>query len=294
MRATDTAGLRLRRGVEGHAGAARRQGRERGRDDAGAREGAGARRLHDHHRGLRCVHGVRWTSRTGSRTRSPRRSARLEEQAGKRLGDPERSAARVGAQRRARVDAGDARHGPEPRPERRLGRGARRRPLRLGLVPALRADVRERVPRHPGRALRGADQGAQGRGRGEGGRGARRRRPEGAHARLPADLPRRDRRGLPAGAARAAAAGDRGRVRLVDGRARGAVPAHQRDPGRVGHGGERAADGLREPRRSLVQRRGVLARRDHRRAQAVRRLPPERPGRGRGVRACAPRATCTR
>ena len=51
---------------------------------------------------------------TGSRSRWPRRSARLEEQAGKRLGRPERPAARVRALRRARVDAGDAGHGPQP------------------------------------------------------------------------------------------------------------------------------------------------------------------------------------
>ena len=213
-----------------------------------------------------------------------RRRARAARGAGRQAARrPRGPAARVGAQRGARVDAGDARHGPQPGPERRVRGGARRRPLRLGLLPALRADVRERVPRHQGRALRGPDQGAQGRGRGEGGRGPRRGRPEGAHRRLPARLPGRDRRGLPAGAARAAAPGDRRRVRLVDGRARRPVPAHQRDPGRVGHGGERAADGVREPRRSLVQRRGVLARRDHRRAEALRRLPAERPGRGRGV-----------
>ncbi len=49
--------------------------------------------------------------------------ARLEEQTGKRLGDRERPAAGVGALGRARVDAGDARHGAEPRAQRRLGRG---------------------------------------------------------------------------------------------------------------------------------------------------------------------------
>ena len=67
---------------------------------------------------------------------------------------------------------------------------------------------------------------------------------------LQARLPGGDRRGLPAGPARAAAPGDPRRVRLVDGRARRPVPAHQPDPGRVGHGGERAADGVRQPRRA--------------------------------------------
>ena len=67
------------------------------------------------------------------------------------------------------------------------------------------------------------------------------------------------------------------------GRSRGRVPAHQPHPGRVGHGGERAADGVRQQGRQLVLRRGLLARRDHRRAEAVGRLPAERPGRGRRV-----------
>ena len=62
---------------------------------------------------------------------------------------------------------GHARHRPEPRPQRRLGRRAwptttEQRALRLGLLPALRADVRQRRARHRGRALRGRDQARQG------------------------------------------------------------------------------------------------------------------------------------
>ena len=78
-----------------------------------------------------------------------------------------------------------------------------------------------------------------------------------------------DRRGLPAGPAGAAAAGDPRGVRLLDGRPRGRVPAHQPHPGRLGHRGERAADGVRQQGRQLVLRRRVLPRRDHRRARAV-------------------------
>ena len=89
--------------------------------------------------------------------------ARLEEQTGKRLGDRRRPAAGVGPLRRPRVDAGDARHGPQPRTQRRFGRGPgendRQRPLCLGLLPPVRADVRQRLTRDPGRALRGRDQG---------------------------------------------------------------------------------------------------------------------------------------
>ena len=47
-------------------------------------------------------------------------------------------------------------------------------------------------------------------------------------------------------AARAARARDPRRLRLVDGRARAGLPAHQRHPGRLGHRGQRPADGLRE------------------------------------------------
>ena len=51
---------------------------------------------------------------------------------------------------------------------------------------------------------------------------------------------------LPAGPARAARAGDPRRVRLLDGRPRGRVPAHQRHPRRLGHRGQRPADGVRQ------------------------------------------------
>ena len=85
--------------------------------------------------------------------------ARLEERAGRRARRPRGSAARVGALRRARLDAGDARDDPRPRTQRRVGarpgRAHRRRALRLGLLPALRADVRQRRARRAGRALRG-------------------------------------------------------------------------------------------------------------------------------------------
>ena len=112
--------------------------------------------------------------------------ARLEEQAGKRLGDPDDPLLVSVRSRRARVDARDARHGPQPRPQRRVGRGParddRERALRLGLLPPLRADVRQRLPRHPRRAL---SRTRSRRSKDEAGRDARhrarRRRPAGAH-----------------------------------------------------------------------------------------------------------------
>ena len=92
---------------------------------------------------------------------------------------------------------------------------------------------------------------------------------------------------FPAEPARAARARDPRGVRLVDRRARRRLPAHQRHPRRLGHRGQRPADGLRQHGASVGLRRGVLARRGHRRARAERRLPDRRAGRGRRLRACA-------
>ena len=65
-------------------------------------------------------------------------------------------------------------------------------------------------------------------------------------------LPRRSRR--------AARAGDPCGVRLLAGGAGDRLPAHQPHPRRVGHGGQRAADGLRQSRRGQRQRGRLLAR----------------------------------
>ena len=83
---------------------------------------------------------------------------------------------------------------------------------------------------------------------------------------------------------RAAPPGDPRRVRLLDRRAGRPVPAPQPDPRRMGHGGQRAADGVRQQGRHVRLRRRLQPRRGHGRARAVRRLPAQRPGRGRGVR----------
>ena len=103
--------------------AARRQGRRAGRDDAAGH--AGACRLHDHHRGLR--RALRSTAAAGPTawpTRSTRRSRRSSSAPGKRFGDADDAAAGLGALRRARLDARDDGHDPQPRPQRRDGRRA--------------------------------------------------------------------------------------------------------------------------------------------------------------------------
>ncbi len=122
--------------------------------------------------------------------------AALEQQTGKKFGDLEEPAARVGPLRRPRLDARHDGHDPQPRPQRPDGRGAgdqdRQRALRVGLLPPLRPDVRRRRPRRaeaPGRgprAVRDGHREAQARAPSRGHRGhqALGRRPEGARAPL--------------------------------------------------------------------------------------------------------------
>ena len=249
-------GLRLQRGLARHARAARRQGQRDRRDDARARAGSRAGRLHDHHRGVRRVH---------ARERRPRRTGRGRRRCDRAVGGPRgpparrqlRPAAGLRAQRRARLDAGDDGHGPQPRAQRRVrrrtGRDHRQPALRLGLLPPPGPDVRRRGLRRARRALRGRDRRDQGRARRAPRHRARRRRADRAHPPLPGALR------LPAGSARAARARDPRRLRLLDGRPRRGVPADQRHPGRLGNGGQRPADGLREQRGALRLRRRLLA-----------------------------------
>ena len=161
----------------------------------------------------------------------------------------------------------------------------RRRALRVGLLPALRADVRQRRARRSRRALRGDPRARPG------GEPACARTAHldvaaaaGHHAPLPHALRGPHGRAVPPGSAGAAALGRPRRLRLVAGRPRGAVPPHQSHPRRLGHRGQRPADGVRQPRCGIGDRRRVLARRADRRARAQRRLPARRPGRGRRLR----------
>ena len=95
-------------------------------------------------------HGARRPRRRGRRRAGGAGGARG--QAARRRGRP---AAGLGPLGRARVDARHDGHGPEPRAQRRVGRRARRADgqpaLRVGRVPALRPDVRQRLPRDPRR-----------------------------------------------------------------------------------------------------------------------------------------------
>ncbi len=141
-----------------------------------------------------------------------------------------------------------------------LAQKTEQRALRVGLLPALRADVRQRRRGHRGRALRGRDQGHQAGSRGVAGHRAGRRRATRAD---------RDVQGLLRLPGRStAAAGGRhpGGLRLLDRQAGDRVPPHQPPPRRLGHGGQRPADGLRQQGGDVGIGRRVLARRGHRRA----------------------------
>ena len=234
---------------------------------------------------MRALHarrpGVPRRARGGGRGGAGRVGGARGQAAGRRAGP----VAGVGALGGARVDAGDDGHGPEPGPQRRLrprARGAHGEPaLRVGRVPALRADVRQRLPRDPGRGARGRDRAPQGGRRRDRRRRARRGRAARAGRRLHGDLHRADRRAVPAGPGRPAASGDPRGVRLLGRQARADLPADQPHPRRLGHGLQRPADGVRQQGRHVVLRRRVQPRRGDRGARAVGRLPGQRAGRGR-------------
>ena len=163
-----------------------------------------------------------------------------------------------------------------------LASGHRQRTVRLGFLPPAGADVRQRRRWRRGRPLRGCHRQRQ----------ARRRRGERCRAagRL-AEGPGRRVQGLlrlPPGPAGAAPARDPRGVRLLDGRARGLLPADQPDPRRLGNRGQRPADGVRQQGRRLRDRGRVQPGRGDRGARAERRLPRQRPGRGRGLRRAYP------
>ena len=89
------------------------------------------------------------------------------------------------------------------------------------------------------------------------------------------------RQGLPGRPARPALGRHQRRVRQLGQRPRRRLPPHVRHPRRLGHGGQRADDGLRQHRRRLRHRRGLHAQPRQRRERVLRRVPRQRPGRGR-------------
>ena len=90
-----------------------------------------------------------------------------------------------------------------------------------------------------------------------------------------------DRPRFPRGPAAAALGGDRGRLRLLEQRPGHRLPEALRHPRGLGHGRQRPDDGLRQHGQRLRDGRRLHPRRGDRREHLLRRVPDERPGRGR-------------
>ena len=227
----DALRLRLRRARRRRPRAARRQGDRPRRDDAARHPRP--RRLHDHDRRLPRVHGVRRRRAEGLDEEVDEHIARLEEQTGKRFGDPDDPLL-------VSVRSGAAVSMP----------GMMDTILNVGLndvaVAGLaRSTGNEEFARDCYRRL------IQMYGETVDGIAARALQPRRPVERARGDLWRGDRaEGLPAGRARAAAPRDHRRLRLVELAARAGLPAHVRDPRRPRHGGQRRPDGLREQGRA--------------------------------------------
>ena len=184
--------------------------------------------------------------------------ARLEEKTGKRFGDTDdpllvsvRSGAAISMPGMMdtilNLGLSDVR--------RRGPRGLhRQRAVRARLVPAPDPDVRRGRGRDRREPLRAGARRPEARPRRAPGRRPHARRPRAAARHVPAHLRAGDRRGLPAGRARAAAPRRAGRLPVVGEPARAGLPAHVLDPGRHRHRRERRPDGVRQPGRAARRR----------------------------------------
>ncbi len=197
-----------------------------------------------------------------------------------------RPAAGVRALGRARVDARHARHGPEPRPQRpspsRVSPRARRTSASRGTAtdascrcsatscaasPASASRPRSPPPRSAPASSSTPSSTSQ-----------QLRELQAAFAELFKDETGED---FPQAPRDQLAQAIRAVFDSWTGQARRRVPAHQPHPRRLGNGGQRPADGLRQQGRHVGLGRRLQPRRGHRRARAVGRLPRQRPGRGR-------------
>ncbi len=162
-----------------------------------------------------------------------------------------------------------------------LAKQTGRRALRLRLLPALHRHVR---PHRPGAARRGvrlALRRRQGTGRDHLGRQGADRAAALPRRLVPADRRAPHRQALPAEAGGAAARRHRGRVPQLERSPRHRLPRPGAHRPRPRHRRQRAGHGLRQPRRQLGHRRRLHPRPRHRRQGRLRRLPGQRPGRGR-------------
>ena len=207
---------------------------------------------------------------------------------------PAQSAAGQRPQRRQVLDAGNDGHGPQPRPQcedaRRPGRADQGPPFRPRRAPPIHPAVQQDRARDRRAAVRGRarrDQEAQ---EGEDRRGPQRSGARGADHRVPRHRQAPFAHRFPRGSDGAAARGDRCGVRVVEQQARDRLPQLQPHPARPRHRRQRPVDGVRQHGRRLRHRRRVHARSVDRRAEAVRRVPHQRAGRGRRRRHPHPQA----
>ena len=273
-----------RRGRRHDARPARRQGRGPRRDDQG--RPADPARVHHHDRGLQRLLRRRRAAPRRALGRRPRggQGGRARDRQGLRR--PGQPAARERPLGRQVLDARDDGHGPQPRPQRADAAGPhradRQRALRLGRLPALHPDVRaHRHGRHR-RALRPRPRGGQG----------------SATARSRTRTSTRPPCATSSTEFKAIVKADTGRdfpddpneqldlaIKAVFaswfGKRANDYRKNQGIADDLGHGRQRRDDGLRQHGRRLGHRRRVHPRPEHRREGALRRVPHQRPGRGR-------------
>ena len=187
--------------------------------------------------------------------RSTRRCAALERRAGKTPRRPGGPAAGLGALRargcrcrgcstRCSTSASTTTRSPGS------PRSTGERAVRLGLLPALRADVRQRRARDPAVELRAGAAGGEGPQRASSAdTGARRRGAARADRDLQAPVRGGDRRRLPAEPREQLRQAITAVFDSWDGERARRLPPDQRHPRRLGHRGQRPADGLRQPGR---------------------------------------------
>ena len=164
--------------------------------------------------------------------------ALIEKAVGAKFGDTPQAAAGLGPLRRPGLHAGDDGHRAQPRPERPDGGRPRRRlrrpALRLGQLPPLHPDVRQRRARRRPPPLRGDHRAREARPRRDRGHRPHRAGLAPRGRRLQGDGGRGHRRALPAGPRRAALGRDRRRLRVLDERPRQHLSPAARHPGRTG------------------------------------------------------------
>ena len=154
----------------------------------------------------------------------------------------------------------------------------------MGRPSALRPDVRADRARRGRHEVRGVARRGEARARRRRGQRPGRGRPGRGHEHVPGDREGRHRARLPDRSHGAAGPRHSRGVRLVVRSPRPRLPRVQQDRPRPGDRRERGVHGLRQPGRGLGDGGCLHPRPEHRGAEALRGVPDQRPGRGRGGR----------